>query len=38
MVDLIADIDPWEHFPDPLDQVRERFNVRPRGREPEWPQ
>jgi len=37
-VDLIADIDPWEHFPDPLDQVRERFNVRPRGREPEWPQ
>ena len=37
-VDLIADINPWEHFADPLDQVRDRFNVRPRGREPEWPQ
>ena len=36
--DLIAGINPWEHFADPLDQVRERFNVRPRGREPEWPQ
>jgi len=37
-VDLIADINPWDHFADPLEQVRERFNVRPRGREPEWPQ
>jgi hypothetical protein len=36
-VDLIADINPWDHFADPLEQVRERFHVLPRGREPEWP-
>lgn len=36
-VDLITDINPWDHFADPLQQVRERFNVLPRGREPEWP-
>jgi hypothetical protein len=36
-VDLIAAIDPWDHFADPLELVRQRFNVLPRGREPEWP-
>ena len=28
---------PWDHFADPLELVRQRFNVLPRGREPEWP-
>ena len=37
-VDLIADINPWDHFAEPLEEVRRRFNVLPRGREPEWPQ
>ena len=37
-VDLIAGIDPWDHFADPLDAVRQRFNVLPRGRAPEWPE
>ncbi|MCP9792227.1 TerB family tellurite resistance protein [Vulcanococcus limneticus Candia 3B3] len=36
-VDLLAGIDPWEHFVEPLALVRERFNVLPRGREPEYP-
>jgi hypothetical protein len=35
-VDLLAAINPWEFFADPLEQVRQQFNVRPRGREPEW--
>jgi len=35
--DLLAGIDPWDHFAEPLDAVRQRFNVVPRGREPEWP-
>ena len=34
--DLIAAVDPWEHFAEPLEAVRQRFNVLPRGREPEW--
>ncbi len=36
-VDLLAGINPWDHFAEPLAQVREGFNVRPRGREPEYP-
>ena len=35
--DLLAGIDPWDHFAEPLEAVRQRFNVVPRGREPEWP-
>lgn len=35
--DLLAGIDPWDHFAEPLEAVRQRFNVLPRGREPEWP-
>ncbi|MEB3263863.1 MAG: TerB family tellurite resistance protein [Synechococcus sp.] len=35
--DLLAAMDPWAHFADPLEEVRRRFNVLPRGREPEWP-
>jgi hypothetical protein len=34
---LIADVDPWDHFNEPLDAVRERFNVQPRGREAIYP-
>lgn len=34
--DLIAGIDPWQHFAEPLEVVRQQFNVLPRGREPEW--
>ena len=34
-VDLLAGIDPWDHFAAPLEQVRQRFNVLPRGRAPE---
>lgn len=36
--DLIAGVDPWEHFADSLEEVRQRFNVPPRGREPEFPE
>jgi len=35
--DLIHDIDPWDHFADPLEVVRERFAIPPRGRDPEYP-
>jgi len=36
--DLLAAVDPWDHFAEPLEAVRQRFNVLPRGREPEWPE
>lgn len=36
--DLLAAVDPWDHFDEPLEAVRQRFNVLPRGREPEWPE
>ena len=36
--DLIRDIDPWEHFADPLSVVREHFSIPPRGRAPEEPE
>ena len=36
--DLIRDIDPWDHFADPLEEVRQRFAIPPRGRNPEYPQ
>lgn len=36
--DLLAAVDPWDHFAEPLAAVRQRFNVVPRGREPEWPE
>lgn len=36
--DLIRDIDPWDHFADPLEMVRERFAIPARGRDPEYPQ
>ena len=36
--DLLAAVDPWDHFGEPLEAVRQRFNVLPRGREPEWPE
>ncbi|WP_255347435.1 hypothetical protein [Cyanobium sp. PCC 7001] len=35
--DLLAAVDPWDHLADPLAEVRRRFNVLPRGREPAWP-
>ena len=35
--DLIRDIDPWDYFADPLEDVRSRFNILPRGRNPEYP-
>ena len=35
--DLIRDIDPWDHFADPLIVVRERFSIPPRGRNPDYP-
>ena len=35
--DLIRDIDPWDHFADPLSMVREGFSIPPRGRAPEYP-
>ena len=35
--DLIADIDPWEHFADPIEIVRQRFSIPLRGRQPEYP-
>lgn len=35
--DLISAIDPWDHFSDPLEEVRQRFSIPPRGREPEYP-
>lgn len=34
MADFIANRNSCESFLDPFDQVRERFNVRPLGREP----
>ena len=34
--DLIHDIDPWDHFADPLQQVRARFSIPPRNRKPEY--
>lgn len=37
-IDLLGSMDPWDHFSEPLEAVRERFNVLPRGREPEWPE
>lgn len=33
---LLADVDPWDYFADPLEEVRQRFNVLPRGREAEY--
>lgn len=35
--DLLADINPWDYFAEPLEAVRARFNVVPRGREAEFP-
>lgn len=35
--DLMKDIDPWTHFADPLEDVRERFSIPARGRAPEYP-
>ena len=35
---LIKDIDPWTHFADPIEVVRERFSIPARGRMPEYPQ
>ncbi|WP_017299536.1 hypothetical protein [Nodosilinea nodulosa] len=34
--DLLTDMNPWDYFADPLVDVRQRFNVLPRGREPEF--
>jgi hypothetical protein len=33
---LIKDIDPWTHFAEPLEDVRQRFSIPARGREPEY--
>ena len=35
--DLIRDIDPWDHFSDPLEVVRDRFAIPARGRSAEYP-
>jgi hypothetical protein len=35
--DLIKDIDPWDYFAEPLTAVRIKFNIQPRGQEPEYP-
>lgn len=32
--DLISNLNPWQHFSSPLEEVRARFNVLPRGRDP----
>ena len=37
-INLLDSVDPWNHFSDPLEAVRDRFNMPPRGREPEWPE
>lgn len=34
--DLLADINPWDYFSHPLEEVRQRFNVVPRGRKPDY--
>ncbi|MEO0377469.1 MAG: TerB family tellurite resistance protein [Cyanobacteria bacterium P01_A01_bin.17] len=34
--DLISGINPWDYFAEPLEEVRRRFNILPRGREPEY--
>ncbi|MEO0407300.1 MAG: TerB family tellurite resistance protein [Cyanobacteria bacterium P01_A01_bin.135] len=34
--DLITAINPWDYFADPIDDVRQRFNVLPRGKAPEY--
>ena len=36
-IDLIAELNPWDHFASPLAEVRQLFNVVPRGREAEYP-
>ena len=38
-VDLIGDpaFDPWQEFDRPLAEVRAKFEIPPRGREPEYP-
>ena len=38
-IDLIGDpaFDPWEEFDQPLAEVRAKFGIPPRGREPEYP-
>jgi hypothetical protein len=36
--DLIRDIDPWDHFSDPLAVVRDRFAIPARGRSPQYPE
>ena len=38
--DLIGDpaFDPWEEFPKPLEEVRQKFGIPARGREPEYPE
>lgn len=35
--DLIRNIDPWDHFSDPLEVVRDRFAIPARGRKAEYP-
>ena len=35
--DLLSAINPWDYFAFPLTEVRERFNIQPRGRQPEYP-
>jgi hypothetical protein len=35
--DLIKDIDPWDYFAEQLTAVRIKFNIQPRGQEPEYP-
>ena len=34
---LMKDIDPWSHFADPLEDVRQRFSITARGRAPDYP-
>ena len=38
--DLIGDsaFDPWEEFSKPLEEVRQKFGIPPRGRAPEYPE
>jgi hypothetical protein len=33
----MKDIDPWSHFADPLEDVRQRVSIPARGRAPEYP-
>ena len=30
-------MDPWTHFADPINVVRERFSIPARGRKPDYP-